>query len=116
MSKTIGELRCYCGHLHQICEEDLGFDEFECGCGLFLQVPETAADFDTHNIEIAKSINEIRYLGTLRVMAIQETGEECCLRNGVDEKDTELVELLLQGYQLKHPEWTIFTEQEELYC
>lgn len=52
-------------------------------------------------------------MAKMRIMAEQETGEECCLHNNVDEARAE--ELIDQEWD-SHPEYrAIWAEPEELF-
>ncbi len=103
---------CYCGNENLLEEDDFGFEEFECNeCGMTLYIPETEEEIEALNAQTRKEVDELRYTGKTRIMAIQETGEECCLRL-LDRMDEELIDLIMAGYSMNHPEWKLFTEPE----
>ena len=113
-NKSVGKIQCYCGKTNYLTVKDMDYDEYECDCGFVIDLPPLD-ELDDHNLEVAKARAELRYLGTVRIMAIQETGELICLKNGVDEKDRDFIDIILLGYKQRYPEWQIFTEREELH-
>lgn len=107
-------LLCYCGNTLEITEEYLGFDEYECSrCDQFVSIPDDFTEFETHNEQIRKELNELKFTGRIRIMAVQETGEVSCYRTLPEEDDEELISLIMAGYQLLYPECNFFTEREK---
>ena len=104
-----------CYNWTELEEADLGFCEVECPtCGITNSCPETLKELDERNKEVIEEKAERAESGTVRIMATQETGEECCLRNGIPADDDDLVDTLLEGYRQRYPEWNLFTEQEQI--
>lgn len=107
----VGTLLCYCGNSQSIYKLDLGFDELECSnCGLLINVPETPEGFEEYNEYIECERSRVLDSYPVRIMAVQETREEICLRNNVENDD--LLAVILEGYRSMYPEFRIFFESE----
>ena len=108
----VGKLLCYCGAMHDIMTEDLGFSEHVCPrCFQTLPVPEYPHEFTAQNKAVQEEIDRVKYSGYVRVVAIQETGEELVLADRLKESDTELISAAVVGFTMVHPEYkAIFTE------
>ena len=99
-------LVCYCGA--ELSYTPGEYDECP-NCYASLEF-ETSEEIETHNWEIRQAIDLGSHTGKVLITAIQETGESRVLRK-VDE-DPELVELIMAGYKMLHPEWEVFSERE----
>ena len=114
MSKVIARLRCHCGASMNVTEEDLGFEELECGrCGLLNYVPETIEDITRFNDELIEEQRERDEANALyRVMVEGEDGTVFCVKNGLPNDD--LLEVILDGFRARYPDAKrVFLEQEE---
>ena len=90
--------------------------EVECEeCCATVNYPATDEEIEQQNTDVINERIDHVSSGRIRIMAIEETGEERCLRNNVPVDDDELVEILLAGYQKRYPEYSIFTESEDTY-
>lgn len=106
----VGMLLCACGEWNNVDEECLGFEELECAaCECTLSVPENLSDFEAYNLEVGNRLNALQYTGRIRVMVVQETGEESCEAI----VDVQLAEIVVAGIRTLHPEYrSVFTEPE----
>lgn len=104
----------YCGTANFLSQEDMGFEEFECGrCDGTYTIPETVEELPEYNLENMRLSTEGPPPSHYRVMLKGEDGVEYCLKNGVP---AEYAELVCDGYQTRYTEGgRCFLEPEETY-
>jgi hypothetical protein len=116
MAKRIGKMDCpCCGSSNDIYQEDLGFEEFECGrCENTFTIPEDPEDFDKASRENRTELAAHDKASHFRIMAQGEDGHEWCIKNMVDASmDEDLIALIVRGCERDYPEARIWTEDEE---
>ena len=112
MSKPIAELICYCGNHILVTPEDLGFEELECGaCETLNSCPETVEAIEAQNNQTLHEIAERNKATHVRIMARGEDNHVWCIRNMVANDD--LLDVIIDGFKVRHPEATIWPEDEE---
>ena len=102
----------YCGTANFLSQEDMGFEEFECGrCDGTYTIPETVEELPEYNLENIKQSMQGPPPSHYRIMCRGEDGIEFCLKNGVP---AEYADLVCAGYQTHYTEGqTCWTEPEE---
>lgn len=112
-----GELRCYCGYMIPITEEDLGFEELECPrCECTNTVPEKKEDLAEWNKQEAKEYEERRKADArYRIMLEGEDRLIHCLKDNLKDDDDGLLEIIRLGYQSQYPDGKVYIETMEDY-
>lgn len=103
------EYKCHCGaRLEFLMGEE---DELECPkCDMLVNLPETEEQRIKWLAEINKEIEAARYTGRIRVMRIDECGNESHV---ITIKDDEAAQYVIAGVEAAYPESKVFTEPEE---
>jgi hypothetical protein len=105
------KVKCYCGGILFVTEDDLGC-EVECPrCGTDFCVPESEEQVAEHNAESEQNHEEMRFTGKYRVMIEDECGTEQCI---IDDADSAHLGWIVKGVQADYPEARrVFTERVE---
>lgn len=114
MKKPIEKIVCpFCGTTNDVYQDDLGFEEFECStCECTFEIPENVDEIQAESIKNKQALAEYDKATHVRIMCLQETGEEKCLEGMLD-ANNPLLEIAISGYKAKYPECQIWVEDEE---
>jgi len=101
------ELKCYCGASIWAPLEY----EVECDrCGQCHTMPANEDQLEEYNQDVYDHINAARFTGKIRIMRVDECGQESCV---IVVNDDAALEYVIAGVQQQYPESRVFTEREE---
>lgn len=101
------DLTCYCGAIVSAPLEH----EVDCDrCGQVHTMPASEELVKQYNEDTAKQINEVKYTGKIRIMRIDECGDE---HHVLTVADDDALQYTLRGVEDSYPESRVFTEPEE---